>query len=78
MDLSPNFAGILMGLTNCASNVASTLAPLFAGFVIKDEKNADEWAIIFYACALVLIISNAVFLVFGSTKIQKWNSQSDG
>ncbi|RZF36580.1 hypothetical protein LSTR_LSTR010691 [Laodelphax striatellus] len=74
MDLSPNYAGILMGLTNCLSNVASTLAPLFAGFIIKDEKNADEWAIIFYTCAFILVFSNAVFLIFGSTKIQKWNS----
>lgn len=36
MDLSPNFAGTLMGLTNCASNIMSLLGPLFAGFIVTD------------------------------------------
>lgn len=36
IDLSPNFAGTLMGLTNCASNIMSLLGPLFAGYVVTD------------------------------------------
>lgn len=36
MDLSPNFAGTLMGLTNCVSNIMSLLGPLFVGFVVTD------------------------------------------
>lgn len=36
MDLSPNFAGTLMGLTNCGSNVMSLLGPLFVGVVVTD------------------------------------------
>ncbi|XP_039292076.1 putative inorganic phosphate cotransporter isoform X3 [Nilaparvata lugens] len=74
MDLSPNYSGILMGFTNCLSNIASMVAPLFAGFMVKDEKNADEWAVIFYTAAVIFIISNSIFLIFGSTKVQRWNS----
>lgn len=37
LDLSPNFAGVLMGITNCISNTFSFLAPLTAGFILKDE-----------------------------------------
>lgn len=37
MDLSPNFAGTLMGITNAVSNVMSILGPLFVGFVVTDE-----------------------------------------
>lgn len=36
MDLSPNFAGTLMGLTNCVSNIMSLLGPLFVGFIVTD------------------------------------------
>lgn len=39
LDLSPNFAGVLMGITNCISNTFSFLAPLTAGFILKDEVN---------------------------------------
>lgn len=36
MDLSPNFAGTLMGLTNGVSNIMSLLGPLFVGFIVTD------------------------------------------
>lgn len=36
MDLSPNFAGTLMGCTNAAANVFSILGPMFVGFVVTD------------------------------------------
>lgn len=37
MDLSPNFAGTLMGITNTAANICSILAPLAASVVVKDS-----------------------------------------
>lgn len=36
MDLSPNYAGIMMGLTNGISNVMSLLGPLFVGVVVTE------------------------------------------
>lgn len=36
IDLSPNYAGTLMGITNGAANVMSALAPLAVGFVVDD------------------------------------------
>lgn len=46
MDLSPNFAGTLMGMTNCVSNIMSLLGPIFVGFVVTTavswNTNATE------------------------------------
>lgn len=39
LDLSPNFARILMGLTNGSANVTSILGPLFVGYVVNNEVN---------------------------------------
>lgn len=36
MDLSPNFAGPLMGFTNGFANLGSIVAPLVAGVLIED------------------------------------------
>lgn len=37
MDLSPNFAGTMMGITNGVSNLLSIFAPLVVSVVVKDE-----------------------------------------
>ncbi|CAH1154510.1 unnamed protein product [Phaedon cochleariae] len=37
MDLSPNHAGILMGISNTVSHLCAILALLFAQFVVTDE-----------------------------------------
>lgn len=37
IDLAPNYAGTLMGITNCAANIMSIIAPLFVGFIVTDN-----------------------------------------
>lgn len=41
MDLSPNFAGSLMGLTNSIANMMSILGPLTVGFILTDSHGVD-------------------------------------
>lgn len=37
IDLSPNHAGILMGIVNTASNIVPILTPLLVGIIVKDD-----------------------------------------
>jgi cyanate permease len=37
IDLSPNYAGTMMGITNCISNIMSIIGPLLVGFVVTEE-----------------------------------------
>lgn len=37
MDLSPNYAGLLMGITNSAASLGGVVAPLFVGMVVDDQ-----------------------------------------
>lgn len=37
MDLSPVYAGTMMGITNFAANIMSILGPLFVGIVVTDS-----------------------------------------
>lgn len=41
MDLSPNFAGSLMGLTNSLANILSILGPTTVGLILTDTKDID-------------------------------------
>ncbi|XP_067632683.1 putative inorganic phosphate cotransporter [Eurosta solidaginis] len=74
IDLSPNFAGILMGITNCAANIMSILAPLVVGVIVSDEKNPDQWHIVFFIASGFYFVGNLVFIIFGSTEVQSWNN----
>ena len=44
MDLAPNFAGTLMGLTNCVATLAGVLAPFATGYVINEHVSWEDLA----------------------------------
>ncbi|XP_013113524.2 putative inorganic phosphate cotransporter isoform X1 [Stomoxys calcitrans] len=73
IDLSPNFAGILMGITNCAANMMGIIAPLIVGLIVTNEKDPDQWRIIFFIAAGFYFVGNLLFVVFGKTEVQPWN-----
>ncbi|KAG8329869.1 hypothetical protein J6590_077460 [Homalodisca vitripennis] len=73
LDLSPNFARILMGITNGTANITSIIAPLFVGQVIDNERNIGEWRIVFICSALAFFLANLAFMTLGSGELQPWN-----
>ncbi|XP_055859159.1 putative inorganic phosphate cotransporter isoform X2 [Episyrphus balteatus] len=73
IDLSSNFAGTLMGLTNCAANIMSIIAPLTVGLIVTDEKNPDQWRIVFFVAAGFFFVGNLLFIIFGKFTTQPWN-----
>ncbi|XP_060865969.1 putative inorganic phosphate cotransporter isoform X2 [Metopolophium dirhodum] len=74
MDLSPNYAGLLMGITNTVAASGGIIAPLFVGLVVDDQTSVAEWRIVFISGAIVLFITNLFFIIFGSAETQPWNS----
>ncbi|CAH2096647.1 unnamed protein product [Euphydryas editha] len=76
IDMAPNFAGTLIGITNCISNVISIIAPLAAGAIIQDETDPGEWRKVFYISSAIYIVSNTFFVAVGSCEKQPWNDVS--
>ncbi|KOB65894.1 Sodium-dependent phosphate transporter, partial [Operophtera brumata] len=73
IDMAPNFAGTLMGITNCVANMVAIIVPLAAGTILKDETDAGEWRKVFYLSSAIFIAGNVFFLIFGTSERQKWN-----
>ncbi|XP_011207535.2 putative inorganic phosphate cotransporter isoform X1 [Bactrocera dorsalis] len=73
MDLSPNFAGPMMSISNGFGNLLSLFAPLVVGAVVVNEEEPSEWRIVFYITAGVYLVCNALFIIFGQATIQSWN-----
>jgi cyanate permease len=37
IDLSPNYAGTMMGIANCIANIMSIVAPTLVGLIVTNE-----------------------------------------
>ncbi|XP_005176574.1 putative inorganic phosphate cotransporter [Musca domestica] len=76
IDLSPNHAGILMGIVNTSANIIPILTPLLVGLIVKNEEDRTEWQIVFAISAIVFGLGNLFYIVFGSTKLQPWDDEN--
>ncbi|KAL4708188.1 hypothetical protein ACJJTC_005330 [Scirpophaga incertulas] len=75
IDMAPEHAGTMMGITNCVSNIVSIIAPLVAGAIISDETDPAQWHKVFYLASAVYVATNSVFVVLGSSLRQHWEAE---
>ena len=73
IDMASNYAGTLLGITNCAANFMGFIAPNIAGNIIEGHSDVPHWRMVFFIAAIVYVAGNTVFLIFGTAKEQKWN-----
>ncbi|KAK5641841.1 hypothetical protein RI129_010388 [Pyrocoelia pectoralis] len=74
MDISPNHAGTLMGITNGLSNITSIIAPLIMQYIVTVPSSTIQWSIIFYISAIIYVVGNTFFILFGSGERQVWDN----
>lgn len=72
VDMAPDFAGTLMGITNCAATLPGIFAPYVVGLLLRDGSTLESWAIIFYISSAMYVVSAAIFVIFGSARLQPW------
>lgn len=72
LDLSPNFAGSIMALVNGSGSLSGMFAPYVIG-VLTPHRSLIEWRVVFWIMFATLVISNFVFVLFGSGSLQPWN-----
>ena len=74
VDLSPNFAGTLLGVSNTfASGIVGSVTPIAVGAVIQDNMTFDAWKVIFWGTAAFYFTGNVVYVLFLSGDVQEWN-----
>ncbi|XP_050295541.1 putative inorganic phosphate cotransporter isoform X2 [Anthonomus grandis grandis] len=76
MDLAPNLAGTLMGLTNGFSHLSAILAPLIVQYLVTEESNPQQWKIVFFLASAVATFAVVIYDIFGSGKQQKWDLEA--
>ena len=74
MELSPNYAGTLMGIANMVGNVTGFVAPYVSGDWVNHNQTLAAWMNVFIISSGAYIAGNSVFVLFGSTEVQQWNT----
>ncbi|XP_067118853.1 uncharacterized protein [Centruroides vittatus] len=78
VDLAPDYAGTIFGITNGLSCIPGFLAPHLAGILLdKDPGSMTQWSYIFYISTGFYVVGFLSFLILSSGKIQPWAKREE-
>lgn len=72
LDISPNYAGTTMAIVNGLGAIAGAIVPLATGAMIEDNT-LSQWRKVFWISAVIIFVTNGLYIILGSSKIQSWN-----
>lgn len=75
LDVAPNHASVLMGISNTFATIPGILSPLITGFIVQ-TKAEEEWKIVFYLSASIYCIGCVIYWFWASGEVQPWAVQS--
>lgn len=64
LDLSPNFSGTLMGITNMIATIPGFVGPYVVGILTNNQETRGQWQIVFYIAAGVYAVGALIFIIF--------------
>nr|CAH7751237.1 unnamed protein product [Callosobruchus chinensis] len=73
LDISPNFCGILMSITNAVSTICDIVVPLLVQVIVTNEADKSQWRIIFLIAAAMYVFATVSFTLLGSGQVQPWD-----
>ncbi|XP_035775354.1 putative inorganic phosphate cotransporter isoform X1 [Anopheles albimanus] len=73
LDLSPNYAGTLMAITNGIGAITGIIAPYVVG-VMTPNHTLEEWRIVFWISFAIFNVTNLVYIIWASGEVQPWNT----
>ncbi|GFH26404.1 MFS domain-containing protein [Haematococcus lacustris] len=70
-DLSPKYAGTLLGITNTAGALPGVLGVTAAGYLLD---TTNSWALaLFYPTAACQLFGALIYTIFASSERQSWS-----
>ncbi|XP_066592269.1 sialin-like [Prorops nasuta] len=75
-DLAPNYAGIMIGITNTPGTISAFLLPALVGVLTESGHTIANWKIAFYIVVAAQVAGFIIFTFFGSAQIQDWNDSN--
>ncbi|RVE43975.1 hypothetical protein evm_011378 [Chilo suppressalis] len=74
LDLSPNYAGVIMCLLNFIATSGTALIPIVTSAILRnDSTDVSRWRIVFLLLAGLCAATNVVYIIFGTSERQPWD-----
>ncbi|KAL1138561.1 hypothetical protein AAG570_008624, partial [Ranatra chinensis] len=71
LDIAPQYASILMGISNTVATLPGILSPLLTGHIVQN-RSTSEWQTVFHISAIIYVLGAIVYAVLASGKVQAW------
>ncbi|GIY91730.1 sialin [Caerostris extrusa] len=72
VDMSPELAGILYGMTNTLASLNGIICPTIAGYFLISGPTIANWNKVFYITSAMFIVPGIIFHLFASAEKQSW------
>ncbi|VDK28169.1 unnamed protein product [Gongylonema pulchrum] len=73
LDIAPQYAGYLMGLSNTLATLPGMISPLFVGSIVKNQV-ASEWHSVFFFTSGIYIFGAFMFWLWARGEVEEWAS----
>ncbi|KAK5640472.1 hypothetical protein RI129_011283 [Pyrocoelia pectoralis] len=77
VDISPNYASILLGMANGSGAIGGFISPVIVGLLTTNNHSAEQWQKVFWIAACILISTGTFFVLFAESELQWWNNPSN-
>ncbi|CAG9771347.1 unnamed protein product [Ceutorhynchus assimilis] len=77
LDVSPKYAGIIMGFTQMFAQTISLFAPLLVQWICVDESDPSQWRKVFLILAALVGATAVFFALFATDQRQNWETESE-
>ncbi|CAG5124437.1 unnamed protein product [Candidula unifasciata] len=72
LDIAPQFASILMGLSNTFATLPGIISPGLTSVIVTDQDSPNDWQIVFYLTACIYAVGTIVYGILAEGKVQDW------
>ncbi|KAG5895829.1 hypothetical protein JTB14_038260 [Gonioctena quinquepunctata] len=80
VDISPNYASVVMGITNGLVAVVGFCTPAVVGSFTFQNQTTQQWQKVFWIATGFLMASTTFYTIFSKSELKSWNSpdENDG
>ncbi|XP_059617450.1 sialin-like [Phlebotomus argentipes] len=71
LDLAPNHASVILGISNTFATIPGIVSPLLTG-VITSDKTKEQWQIVFYISSGIYLVGCVIYWFFCKGDLQPW------
>lgn len=72
LDIAPQYASILMGISNTFATIPGIVSPALTGVIVSDQHDKGEWQVVFYLAAGIYLGGCVIYGLFASGHRQSW------